>query len=138
MAIQTKLELTQRSKRYLKKFPNEFKKGFYDGLKLSMRLVEKEAKINVAKGGGAIPAHPEFLSVRTGNLRRSIMTDVEDRNSEIIGSVFSNVVYSAVHELGYRNIPARPYLEPAIKDNMERIEDIIEDKIFKEVMNDSS
>lgn len=127
MTVSVALKFTAQTKRYMRKFPNEFKKGFYTGLRKAMLIVEKEAKTNVNRG------HPEFLEVRTGNLRRSILSDVDWKGGELVGSVYSGVVYSAVHELGFQHIPARPYLRPAIEDNLERIEDLIQDEILKEI-----
>jgi hypothetical protein len=122
MAISMSLKLTDTSKRYLKKFPDSFKKGFYKGMQEAMRIAEKEAKHNAP--------------VLTGTLRRSIQSDVERQAGDIVGNLYSHLIYSGVIELGFpqRNIAAQPYLEPAIKDNLERFEDRIEIAIEKEVM----
>lgn len=54
----------------------------------------------------------QVLNHRSGNLQRSIQTDVKDDNKGVIGRVFSagDVKYAAIHEYGGR-IPAR-IIEP--------------------------
>ena len=66
------------------------------------------------------------LGVVTGNLKRSIVGNALSGN-EGIGIMLQagdrgQVVYAAVHEFGYgpRNIPARPYISPAI-DHLRKI-----------------
>lgn len=59
---------------------------------------------------------PQRIDVVTGTLRRSIAVDRGRLPFEV--AVGSNVVYAPVHEFGSRNgrIPARPYLQPALRD----------------------
>lgn len=123
MSISVKLDLTDQSKRWMRKFPASFKKGFYKGIQEAMKIAEREAKKNAP--------------VLTGTLRRSIRSEVDEEGLETVGSLFSNLIYSAVIELGWsaRNIKAQPYLEPALKDNLERFTDRIEKAIEKEVMS---
>jgi hypothetical protein len=123
MSISVQLELSDESKRWMRKFPVSFKKGFYKGIQEAMLIAEREAKKNAP--------------VLTGTLRRSIRSEVDDTGLETVGSLFSNLIYSAVIELGWRarNIKAQPYLEPALKDNLERFTDRIEKAIEKEVMS---
>jgi phage gpG-like protein len=147
MTLTVELNLTDDSKRFLKRFPEKFKERFYRGLYLSMKLVEAKAKASFGSAGKP--------KVRTGHLRRSVQSDVDRRGDDLIGVVYSNLVYSRIHELGGTItpnnplgflrfqigdawirakkvvIPARPYLEPAMRDNMSSIEDIIEKEIVK-------
>ena len=122
MTISVGLKLTPKSESFLKKFPDAFKKGFYKGMLEAMKLAEKEAKQNAP--------------VKTGTLRRSIRSEVENTGFESVGSLFSHLIYSAVIELGWdaRNIKAQPYLQPALQDNLEKFEKRIEDAIEREVM----
>lgn len=52
--------------------------------------------------------HPDRILYETGTLFRSIHPEPHSRSV----SVGTNIIYGAVHQLGYkpRNIPARPYL----------------------------
>ena len=77
-------------------------------MKAVLMMTEAEAKKN-AKGGG------KNLNVRTGRLRSSITHDTQGSGMSIRGRVGTPVIYGRVHELGGgNNIPARPYLRPAV------------------------
>lgn len=60
---------------------------------------------------------------KTGNLKSSIHIEMEGSGDETIANVGTNVVYAATQEFGddSRNIPAQPYLRPALDENRERI-----------------
>ena len=80
--------------------------------------VEAEAKRIVYLG------HPNHLKKKTGNLQRSITTELSVTGKEIAASVGTNVGYAPVHEFGAvitdragvaRFIPPRPFLLPAFE-----------------------
>ena len=82
---------------------------------------------------------PGNLKVQTGTLRRSIKGIVEDDRDDITGKLFTNVIYGPPHELGsimttragsQYKMPKRPFLEPAISENLNEIDRII----MKDVM----
>lgn len=86
----------------------------------------------------------QVLNVRTGRLRRSITGRVAEENGQPVGLVGTNVSYARVHELGFKgaaqvkahnrtikgktipvrahsrklDIPARPFLQPALNENL--------------------
>ena len=62
-------------------------------------------------------------SVVTGTLRRSIKHDPIDSDTVAIGS---DVEYSPYVELGTRRAQAKPYLRPAISDNIPEYKAIAE------------
>lgn len=77
---------------------------------------------------------PGSLRRMTGELRKSIRSDVSDRHVRILAGD-NNVKYAAIHEKGgqtfaYGNknrpvtLPARPYLQPAVDNNLALISDI--------------
>jgi HK97 gp10 family phage protein len=69
----------------------------------------------------------EICPVDTGNLRNSITYDVkESENAVYIGSA---VEYAPYVELGTSRMKAKPYLRPAIEDNMQTYENIMNDVI---------
>ena len=110
MPLQISLKLSEKSKSFLRKFPESFEKGFYKGIQESMYLAEKEAKKNAP--------------VKTGTLRRSIRSEVEEKGLDTIGSLFSNLIYAPVIEFGFKtrrniNLP-KPFMEPALRDNLVR------------------
>ena len=147
MPVQVTFKLSEDSKRFLRRFPDKFKKRLYRGLYLAAKFAERKAKQSFGGSGK--------LKTRTGTLRRSIQSTVDGRAGDDIKAVlFSNLIYSRIHELGGiivpKNaealrfqignnwitaqrvvIPPRPYLEPAFRDNIKPIEDIIEKEIVK-------
>ena len=76
-------------------------------MKAVLMMTEAEAKKN-AKGGG------KNLNVREGRLWGSITHDMQGRGMSIRGRIGTPVIYGRIHELGGGNIPARPYLRPAV------------------------
>lgn len=130
----------------------DIKEGILKGMKLATLYAEGQAK----KLGFA--GRP-YLNVGTGHLRRSIIGTVKQEGDEYIGSVGSDVIYANIlHEGGTiraKNvpylkfklpngqwvskksvtIPSRKYIEDPIRNNIDRIRDIIIDSITKEVNN---
>lgn len=71
--------------------------------------------------------------VDTGRLRSSIASEVNRRGeSQILGSVGSNLVYSKFVETGTRHMPASPYLGPAVEQNISEIE-----SLFQQALEDA-
>lgn len=108
------------------KYIEEMPKNFRESLIKSMRDVafmgEAEAKKGFLSGKG--PPHPEILTARTGNLRRTIQSGVDND-----GAYLKTLVdYGVKHELGQR-----PFLAPAWEDNMEKVESIILNRIIKDM-----
>ena len=128
----------------------DFKEGLIEGIRKSMYLAEATAKKRMGKAGE--------LNVRTGHLRRSITSRVEDKGDAVVGSIGSAIVYSRINELGGTirpkvqkylkfqidghwvskkkvTIPARPYLKPSIEENFDKIRKIIIESITRKVNN---
>jgi len=143
-----KIDVDKNDLMQLQKFPAEFKKGLLKGVRDSMFFVEAAVKTRFGR--------PGELGVRTGNLRRSIQSGMKGMTDSIVGWIGSNVVYAKIHELGgvirprtkkYLRfqiegqwktvkeviIPARPFLEPSINENIEKIKSIIRSSIIREV-----
>jgi len=101
--------------------------GLFKGVKEAMFYSEGKAKRNFGGAGQ--------LQVRSGHLRRSIKTSVKEGIGEIVGNIGSNVIYAATHEFGdpSRNIPARPFITPALTNNSIEIKRIIQKAIKREV-----
>lgn len=146
--LDIKFKLLPDSIKALEQYPKDFYKGLVQGMRNAMFFLEKEVKSSFGVGGN--------LKVGTGMLRRSIQTTVKPQGSNVIGTIGSDVIYARIHELGGTihprvadylqfqvnghwvktkevKIPARPYLSPAITKNEEKIKEIIQDSIFKEV-----
>jgi phage gpG-like protein len=148
MSLQVEFELTPKTKRWLKKYPSEFELAFYKALRKAMFYAERKAKVSFGTAGKP--------NVRTGHLRRSIQSDVRKKYDSLVGILFSDVVYAAVQEYGatikprvkdflrfqvngdfvYTRqviIPARPFLGPALQDNLTTIQQIVRDEIVEQM-----
>jgi phage gpG-like protein len=131
-----------------KLLPN-IKEGIYKGMKLAMLHAEAQSKKRFNT--------PNNLHVRTGRLRNSIIGQVTQSGDTYTGSLGTNVIYGPIHENGgviraknapylkfqlpngqwiskkEVSIPSRPFLRPAITENIDRIREIIINSITKEV-----
>lgn len=94
----------------------------------------------------------QVLNIRTGRLKASIQGTAQVVGDLIVGSIGTNVVYARIQELGgtiraingpYLKfqvggqwvqkkevvIPARPFLEPGIKNNKDRIQSMLQQTV---------
>lgn len=110
--------------KWIERLPDNFRIGLIKGIREAMFYAEGKSKKSFLSGGG--PPHPTKLTARTGHLRRNIKSGVDGT----MGFLSNDVDYAVIHE----EVPGlRPFLMPAIEDNMEKIEDIIMDNIVKAV-----
>ena len=137
-----------KTKLYMSKLPKMVREGLVSGVKDSINFGKDEAK----KSFG-MPNKPHN---KTGKLSNSIKASFLAGVNQIKGSLSSNEVYARIQEEGgviraknakYLSfqiggswvkvssvtIPARPYLNPAIMDNLKAIEGIITASILKGV-----
>ena len=77
------------------------------GLEKGVKAIESDAKVRVG--------------VDTGNLRRSITSDVVMRGNSIVGKVGSNVEYAFFHSL------MNPYLTGAVDSNLEFVKNCLKE-----------
>lgn len=118
------------------------KRLFADAVEATAQDIETTSKQKyfLQGVGKNAPPVPGILTSRTGQLRRSIhhtqaRWQVINGETQVTSAIGTNVVYAATHEFGdkSRNIPARPFLAPAYKDNYEkfkkRIEQIVKDNL---------
>lgn len=62
-----------------------------------------------------------------GNLRNSIQKELNQSEMEVV--IFSDNEYAAVHEYGYKSIPARSYMRTTLDDETEQIVKIVSNEI---------
>jgi phage gpG-like protein len=148
--ITFKIKRAQETKDILQKYPDIYKKALIEGIRKAILFAEAESKKSFGQSGN--------LKVKTGYLRRSIQSSVDVRYNLITASLFTDVIYAPIHEFGgkikaknsgYLNfsvggrwvkikevtIPTRPFLEPAIVNNQQKLDELISDTITKEVNN---
>lgn len=146
--FQIELELDKESEKWMTELPHEFRKAMIRGVKQGILFAEAQSKKSFGKSGN--------LKVRSGHLRRSIKSTIKERHKEIVGTLSNNVIYAGIHEYGgvikpkkgkyltfkvgdrwvkvtSVKIPARPFIRPAIEDNLTKIVNIIEDVITREM-----
>ncbi len=104
------------------------KEGALRGLKEGMKIVLADAK-KFGKAGG--------LKIKTGALRDSIDYTVTEKGDSFIGVLGSDSDYAAIHEFGGESgrglksiMPKRPFLEPAVRDNEDELNKIINKEIL--------
>ena len=146
--ITIQIKTTPETEKMLKKFPGDTRDALVKGVTRATYFAESQAKKSFGQSG--------HLKARSGHLRRSIKTTVKEAYGKVIGELSSNVIYARIHEEGgvikAKNVPylrfkvggswvrvkevtmpARPFLEPAITENLAKIHKIITDTIAKEL-----
>lgn len=144
------LKTTKATEKFIKEQPVEFHKAVVEGFGKAVLMIEGKVK----KGFGT-RGRPK---VRTGHLRRSVYSRVIERGPRIAGIVGSDVRYAQIQEeggviraknskflrftIGDRwvtiekvTIPARPYIEPVIRENLTQIGSIISDTVKQKMEN---
>lgn len=130
--LEIKIGLTEKSKKNIKRFPKEFEDSLKPTFELIMLKAEARSKQHYFKSGtSAAPVNSKFVTSRSGNLRRTISSQVRQQQNKLYAALTADVEYAATHEYGdlSRNIKQRAFLTPAI-------EDIIDDAGFERVLID--
>ena len=122
--IDVNIKFNKTDLTYVKSLPSLFNSGIIKGLRKATLFAEGEAKKGFGSGGGLPNPPPGPLKVRTGHLRRSIRSGVIA--SSLTGWIGTEVFYGKVHE------PTRPFLSPAVENNVDSINDMLRDSILKE------
>lgn len=108
--------------KYIEKMPKSFRESMIKSMREVAFMGEAEAKKGFLSGHGA--PHPTILTARTGHLRRSIKSGIDNDGAYLATSV----AYGFKHEI---DPGARPFLAPGFTDNMDKVEDIILKNILK-------
>lgn len=94
-----------------------------DDLKKAFDRLSKDIQgqtLQTAVRVGSLPIQNSAIEkcpVLTGNLRRSIHTEVEGSNTYAQADVGTDVVYAPYVEFGTKRQAAQPYLRPALDEN---------------------
>ena len=144
--FEIKLTTTPETEQFIRDNPIEYRKALVEGFSKAVLFVEAKVKKGFGKSG-----RPK---VRTGHLRRNVYSRVIERGPKIAGIIGSNVRYAQIQEeggviraknspylrfqIGDRwvsvkqvTIPARPYIEPAIRESIGKVGEIISDHVKK-------
>ena len=80
----------------------------------------------------------EIVPVRTGNLRRSIHSEIESTTAnQAVARVGTNVEYGPYVEFGTRRMSARPFLRPALDEKGPEAQAVIGDS-FRELIRQAT
>jgi len=141
------IRTTKETYKLLKDMPGMVRKGLVDAMNEVMKETVKDAKKYFGKTG-----RPKNI---TGNLRDSIKGETRTTGNNLGFVIGSDVVYARIQEEGGTirakgsayltfpigggfvrvksvRLPARPYLRPAIQDNLSKIEKTLTDSVWKE------
>jgi len=87
------------------------------------RTYKRKGSDHIASAAGQPPATDQ------GNLANNITTSIKSKNDgSVIGQVISSAAYSKSLEFGTTNVLARPFMQPALNKNKNKII-----KIFKQM-----
>lgn len=89
----------------------------------------KKTQLKGVKRGSAVSIGIDSPLLLMSNLKNSIQKEI--RNAGLEAVIFSDEVYAAVHEYGYKQVPARSYMRLTLWDEEENVIRIIESKIDK-------
>ena len=108
-------------------------------------LVQGEAKKSIQRGGGggtvtryspkrsqnkSAPKTPPATD--RGNLVRSILTSLKQKNKEVVAIVYTRAKYATALEFGTRDMVERPFMKPALRKMKKKIM-----KLLKTGVNES-
>jgi len=150
--LDIKTKLTSETLAWVRESPATVKAALVPAMKTCLALAEATSKKDYLSG-----PRPGRLDRVTGRLRGSVTTEASASGNTIVGKIGTNVIYGRAHELGFRgnvtvsahtrrtaggsanvrshtrkmDIKARPFLRPALEDNLDRFCDIFADAVVK-------
>lgn len=150
--MEIKIEVKKASIDRIRKAPEEMRNSLIPAMKKCMAIAEATSKTQYLSG-----PRPQKLDRRTGRLRGSVSTATRRDADKIIGEIGTNVVYARIHEMGFNGtvgvsshvrrtktgksatvraharrlyMRKRPFLRPAIEDNIEKFKTIFRDAVI--------
>jgi phage gpG-like protein len=74
---------------------------------------------------------PDNPLVLFGELKKSILKEINGASMEAV--VYTDNEYSAVHEYGYKQVPARSYMRSTLHDEEDKLADMVNNRISKNI-----
>jgi phage gpG-like protein len=84
-----------------------------------------------SRGGASFASGPDDPLVLFGNLKDSIEKELHTSSMEV--EVYSDNIYSAVHEYGYKHVPARSYMRLTLSQETQEVVDIMDNEIGRTI-----
>jgi len=120
--LDIQIRTTKETKEMLREFPDETRDALFAAMNDKVApFLERTVKKSFGRSG--------YPGVRSGHLRRSIYNKAIERATTVIGIVGTEVIYGRFLEDGTRKMKARPFLRPAVEDNLVKISRVISDHI---------
>ena len=114
--------------------PELLRKTLLSSLKKAMQVPKQTSKRDYfdAQDWDVAPNPPPGpLVARTTDLRENVSCGAEAKAGDIFtGWLESSLFYGVEHEIGI-DLPARPFLRPAVEDELSSIMDIVENSLEK-------
>lgn len=100
-----------------------------------LNSISNAEKLALSEVGFLVQAEAQLkCTVDTGTLKRSITNVVDDDEKSV--TIGSNVEYAPYVELGTSKQKAKPYLNPSVIENKDKLKSILEKYLAKEVSGD--
>lgn len=117
MSIHIEIVGADGLRRQLGQIPERVRNVSRKAMQLALGLIHRSAAL--------------LVPVRTGRLKNSLFwdDDYERRGNTIVGAVGTNVEYAPHVEFGTRRMSSRPYLIPAVEQNINTINSIFSSEI---------
>ena len=136
-----KVDWEKAGRQYIENMPNALRESLINGIKEAMfaaQEISKEEYFDPQSWSKKPNPAPGPLVSRTEDLKDSVEASktVKKNGSSLVGYIESTLGYASLHEYGGENekgldVPPRPFLGPAITNNLDEIRSIIEDNMIK-------
>lgn len=96
------------------------------------RAINNAEKLALAEMGFLVEAESKLrCTVDTGTLKRSITNVVDDEAKSV--TIGTNIIYAPYVELGTSMQKAKPFLNPSVEENKDKLKSIVEKHLKEEV-----
>ena len=140
--LDIKIDWEKAGRDYIAGMPEKLRDALIEGMLEAMNTAADKAALGLDPQSWVAPVNPPPgpLVSRSEDLMYNIAPgkSASIKAGVVTGFIQSDLHYSALHEFGGVNdgghfVPPRPFLMPAINDNLDEIREIIEDEIIEEL-----
>lgn len=129
LGVSVKIEGTEQFRQVLERALPDANPRIFSGafVEMMLKILKNAAGKQIVQGRGEAPPLPRRLSGRTNMLVRSLGPAFGLDRSGLPFSISggTDLVYGRIHELGLGRFPKRPFLEPAVEEEIQNLEDIL-------------
>ena len=129
LEVSVRIEGTEQFRQVLERATPSLNPRIVSGAFVGMmtKILRNAAEKQIVQGRGKAPPLPRRLSGRTNTLVRSLGPAFGLDRSGLPFSISggTDLVYGRIHELGLGRYPKRAFLEPAVEEEIQNLEDIL-------------